>query len=68
MRSPGADALAKQIVALPCQTLAGLTMKALLIQHSWPTAFEPAVGDVDGMDERPRYLVPACQAARSLAA
>ena len=52
------DVIAAQIVALPCQTLDGLAVKALLVQHGWPTAFEPEVKDVDGADEqRLRHLV-----------
>jgi hypothetical protein len=39
-------------MAQPCQTLAGLRVKAQLVQYGWPSAFEPAVEDVDGFDER----------------
>jgi hypothetical protein len=52
------DLIAEQIVALPAQTLAGLCVKALLVQQGWPTCFEPEVKDVDGMNERHlRHLV-----------
>jgi hypothetical protein len=39
-------------VAQPCQTLAGLLVKAQLVQYEWPSCFEPAVEDVDGVDAR----------------
>jgi hypothetical protein len=52
------DPIAEQIVALPAQTLAGLCVKAVLVQQDWPICFEPEVKDVDGMNERhPRHLV-----------
>jgi hypothetical protein len=51
------DVIAAQIVAL-CQTLAGLAVKALLVQQGWPSAFEPEVKDVDDGSERHlRHLV-----------
>jgi hypothetical protein len=52
------DVIAAKIVAQPCQTLAGLLVKAMLVQYSWPKAFLPAVKDVDGIDEcHLRHLV-----------
>jgi hypothetical protein len=52
------DVVAAQIVAVPAQTLAGLLVKALLVQQGWPSCFEPAVEDVDGMNQRHlRHLV-----------
>jgi hypothetical protein len=64
------DPIAAQIVALPAHTLAGLCVKALLVQQGWPSCFEPEVGDVDGMYERHvRHLIDELvRVARVLAA
>jgi hypothetical protein len=52
------DALAAQIVGIPAQTLAGLVVKAKVVQHSWPTCFISPAQDLDGPDERHlRHLV-----------
>lgn len=52
------DPIAAQIVDLPCHTLAGLCVKAQLVQYAYPSVFEPAPADVDGISERHwRHLV-----------
>jgi hypothetical protein len=52
------DDIAARIIALPCQTVAGLAVKALLVEYSWPSCFGQPIEKVDGIDERHlRHLV-----------